>query len=125
MLARLSAQGVQTLKENPNRIKEVNREVERMGARVVEQHALLGPYDFITVVEAPDPETVARVSVELASRKTATYETFTAISVDDFISALGPGAPSTAAGEVPPTRPEEVPPRTEEVSPRTGEPPPL
>ncbi len=125
MLARLSAEGVQTLKENPNRIKEVNREVEGMRAMVVEQHALLRPYDFITVVEAPDSEMVARVSVELASRKTATYETLTAISVDDFISAFGPVAPSTAAGEVPPTRTGEVPPRTEEVPPRTGEPPPL
>ena len=91
MLSRLSPEGMHTLKNNPERIKEVNQEVEQMGARVLEQDALLGPYDFITVLEAPDPETVARVSVGLASRKTATYETLTAISVDDFIAALKQG----------------------------------
>lgn len=91
MLARLSAEGVRTLKNTPNRIQEVNQEVEQFGARVVQQYALLGPYDFITVLEAPDPETVSRVSVELASRGAATYETLTAISVDEFVSRLEGG----------------------------------
>lgn len=89
MLARLSAEGVRSLKNNPHRIQEVNQEVEQFGARVVQQYALLGPYDFITVLEAPDPETVSRVSVELASRGAASYETLTAISVDEFVSRLG------------------------------------
>ncbi len=88
MLSRLSAEGVSTLKNSPGRIQDVNQEVEQFGARVVQQYALLGPYDFITVLEAPDPETVARVSIELASRATATFETLTAISVDDFVSRL-------------------------------------
>jgi uncharacterized protein with GYD domain len=88
MLSRLSPEGMKTLKENPARIQEVNKEVEQFGARVVQQYALLGPYDFITVLEAPDPETVSRVSVELASRATASYETLTAVSVDEFVSRL-------------------------------------
>lgn len=88
MLSRLTPEGMKTLRENPNRIQEVNQEVEQFGARVVQQYALLGPYDFITVLEAPDPETVSRVSVELASRATASYETLTAISVDEFVSRL-------------------------------------
>lgn len=88
MLSRLSPEGVRTLKEKPDRIKEVNTEVEELGARVVSQYALLGAYDFITVLDAPDAETVARVSVELGSRRTASYETLTAIPVDEFISSL-------------------------------------
>ncbi len=88
MLSRLSPEGVKTLKSNPDRVKEVNQEVERLGVRVLSQHALLGAYDFITVLEAPDAETVARVSVELGSRGTASYETLTAIPVDDFIASL-------------------------------------
>jgi uncharacterized protein with GYD domain len=79
MLSRLSPEGMKTLKGNPERLQEVNREVEGFGARVVQQYALLGEYDFITVLEAPDPETVSRVSVELSSRATARYETLTAI----------------------------------------------
>ncbi len=88
MLSRLSPEGITTLKNTPDRLKEVNAEVEQLGARVVSQYALLGAYDFITVLEAPDSETVAKVSVELGSRRTASYETLTAIPVDDFISSL-------------------------------------
>ena len=88
MLSRLSPEGVTTLKNNPERVKEVNREVEELGARVVAQYALLGAYDFMTVLDAPDHETVARISVELGSRRTASYETLTAIPVDEFISSL-------------------------------------
>ena len=89
MLSRLSPEGVRTVKNNPDRVKEVNAEVEQLGARVLAQYALLGAYDFITVLDAPDERTVARISVELGSRGTASYETLTAISVDEFISSLG------------------------------------
>ena len=88
MLSRLSPEGLTTLKRNPSRLKEVNQEVEQFGARVVQQYALLGSYDFITVLDAPDSETVARISVELGSRRTASYQTLTAIPVDEFISSL-------------------------------------
>ena len=88
MLSRLSPDGVKTLKKNPDRIKAVNSEAEALGAKVLSQYALLGAYDFLTVLEAPDPETVARVSVELGLRGTATFETLAAIPVDDFITSL-------------------------------------
>ena len=88
MLSRLSPDGVKTLKKNPDRIKAVNSEVEALGAKVLSQYALLGAYDFLTVLEAPDPETVARVSVELGLSGTATFETLAAIPVDDFIASL-------------------------------------
>jgi uncharacterized protein with GYD domain len=88
MLSRLSPEGLTTLKRNPSRLKEVNQEVEQFGARVVQQYALLGSYDFVTVLDAPDSETVARISVELGSRRTASYQTLTAIPVDEFISSL-------------------------------------
>ncbi len=88
MLSRLSPEGMKTLRDNPERLQEVNREVEGFGARVVQQYALLGHHDFITVLEAPDAETVSRVSVELSSRATASYETLPAIEVDEFVARL-------------------------------------
>jgi len=88
MLATLSAEGVQTVKNNPNRIKEVNTEVEQLGAVVKAQWATLGQYDFISVVEVPDEKTMARVSLELGSRGTSRYESLSAIPIDDFISSL-------------------------------------
>ncbi len=88
MLSTLSPEGVQTIKNNPARIREVNKEIEQLGATVKAQWASLGRYDFINVVEAPDDQTMARVSLELGSRGTAKYETLAAIPIDDFIAAL-------------------------------------
>ena len=88
MLAQLSADGVQTVKNNPNRIKEVNKEVESLGAVVKAQWATIGQYDFVSVVEVPDEKTMARVSLELGGRGTARYESMTAIPIDDFIASL-------------------------------------
>ena len=88
MLTTLTPEGVQTLKNNPARIREVNREVEQLGASVKAQWAVLGEYDFVNVVEAPDEKTMARVSLELGSRGTVHYETLSAIPVDDFIASL-------------------------------------
>ena len=88
MLTNLTSDGVKTLKNNPARVQEVNKEVEQLGVKVVNQWATLGQYDFISVVEAPDEATMARVSLELGSRGTARYETLSAIPIDDFIASL-------------------------------------
>jgi uncharacterized protein with GYD domain len=88
MLTQLSPEGVQTVKNNPNRIREVNKEIESLGATVTAQWATLGQYDFVNIVEAPDEKTMARVSMELGSRGTARYESLAAIPIDDFIAAL-------------------------------------
>jgi uncharacterized protein with GYD domain len=88
MLTTLTSEGVQTVKNNPNRIKEVNRELEQIGARVVAQWATLGRFDFVNIVEAPDEKTMAKVSLELGSRGTAHYESLPAIPIDEFIDAV-------------------------------------
>ena len=88
MLTTLTPEGVQTVKNNPNRIKEVSKEIEQLGATVKAQWATLGHFDFVNVVVAPAVTTMARVSLELGSRGTAKYETLSAIPIDDFISAL-------------------------------------
>ena len=88
MLATLTPEGVQTVKNNPSRIREVNDEVAQLGAKVVAQWATLGHVDFISIVEAPDDGTMARVSLELGSRGTGRYETLPAIPVDEFIASL-------------------------------------
>jgi uncharacterized protein with GYD domain len=88
MLSRLTPEGVATIKNNPQRIREVNKELEQLGASVKAQWSTLGQYDFVNVVEAPDEVTMARVSLELGSRGTAKYETLSAIPVDDFIASL-------------------------------------
>ena len=88
MLSTLTPEGVQTVKNNPQRIREVNKELEQLGATVKAQWSVLGRYDFINVVEAPDESTMARVSLELGSRGTARYETLAAIPIDDFIASL-------------------------------------
>jgi uncharacterized protein with GYD domain len=88
MLTRLTSDGVKTIKDNPSRVHEVNKEVEQLGVKVVSQWATLGEYDFITVVEAPDEKTMAKLSVEMGSRGTVMNETLTAIEAEEFTKAL-------------------------------------
>ena len=88
MLSTLTPEGVQTVKNNPERIREVNKEVEQLGVTVKEQWAVLGQYDFITIVEAPDEQTMAKVSVELGSRGTMSSQTLAAIPAEEFAKAL-------------------------------------
>ncbi len=88
MLSTLTDAGRRTIKSKPERIKEVDKEIEAMGAKVVNQYAVLGGYDFVNVLEAPDNDTIAKVSVELGSRGTVQIMTLAAISVDDFIRGL-------------------------------------
>lgn len=84
LFSTLSAQGIQTLATTPERLFEVNREIEALGGRVVRQWALLGHYDFLSVVEAPDAETIARITVALGSRGSARFDTFPALPVDEL-----------------------------------------
>jgi uncharacterized protein with GYD domain len=91
MLSRFSPGGVKILKQNPDGLLAVSQVVESLGARVLMQYVLLGAYDFLLVLEAPDAETVARVAVELGMRGTASYETLTAIPVEAFIATLKKG----------------------------------
>jgi uncharacterized protein with GYD domain len=88
LLSTLTDEGWKTVKAKPGRIKEVNKEIEAFGAKVVSQYAVLGPYDFVNVVEAPDNKTIARVSVELGSRGTIQIKSLPAIPIDEFIATI-------------------------------------
>lgn len=88
LLSKVTDEGAETIKKNPERIKEVNKEIEKLGAEVKEQFAVLGPYDFVNIVEAPDEETISRVSVELGSRGTIKIQTLTAIPIGDFVDSF-------------------------------------
>jgi uncharacterized protein with GYD domain len=89
MLSTLGPDGMATLRENPARLKAVNGEVEAMGVKVVSQWALLGQYDFATILDAPDEKAVARVAVTLGARGTLKTKTLTALTIDEFIDAVG------------------------------------
>ena len=88
LLSTLSQQGVQTLKSNPERLRQVNQDVEELGARVLHQWATLGAFDFVNVVEAPDVETIARVSVALGARGSTRIQTLPALAIEDFLQTL-------------------------------------
>jgi len=88
MLSRLTDQGAATIKENPQRIMEVDKEMEAMGVKVLDQYAVLGEYDFVSILEAPDNMTVARASLELGSRGSVRIETLPAMRVGDMIQGI-------------------------------------
>lgn len=84
MLTKLTDEGRKTIKSNPQRIKEVNKEVEAMGVKVLAQYAVLGPYDFVNILEAPDNKTISRVSVEIGARGTLQIMTMAAMTTDEL-----------------------------------------
>ncbi len=94
MLSTLGPDGHARLRERPDRLREVNADVESMGVKVLAQFALLGPYDFLNILEAPDELTMVRVATTLAARGTLKTLTLTAIEVEDFIAAMDVGAGS-------------------------------
>ncbi len=89
LLSTLSPQGLQTLKATPERVFEVNREFEASDVKVLQQWALLGPYDMLSVVTAPGMEAVAKISAEMAARGSARVDTLTVIEVEDLLAGFG------------------------------------
>jgi len=87
-LSTLTDEGRKTLKNRPERIKEVNKEIESMGIKVLGQYAVLGPYDFVTLLDAPNNDAVMKMSVELGSRGTVQLITLPGLTVDEFIKTL-------------------------------------
>jgi uncharacterized protein with GYD domain len=88
MLTTLGPDGWATVREHPERIREVTQEVEGMGLKVVAQYALMGQYDFLNIIEAPDEATMARAAITLASRGTMRTTTYQAISIEELIESL-------------------------------------
>jgi uncharacterized protein with GYD domain len=88
MISTLTDDGRKTIKKHPERIEEVNREVENMGAKVLAQYAVLGQYDFISILDAPNNEAIAKISIDLGARGTMQIVTLPAIPVDEFITKM-------------------------------------
>jgi len=88
MMTNLTDEGRKTVKTNPQRIKEVNKEVEAMGVKILAQYVVLGQYDFINILEAPNNQAIAKVATELGSRGTLQTSTLAAMTLDDYISSL-------------------------------------
>jgi uncharacterized protein with GYD domain len=88
LLSKLTDEGAETITSKPERVREVNQELAKLGVKVREQYALLGPYDFINIVDAPDNTTIARVSALLSARGSVQITTLPAVPLDDFVASL-------------------------------------
>lgn len=88
VLSKLTEEGRETIKEKPHRIFEVNKELESMGIKVLQQYAVLGPYDFVNIVEAPDNESIMKMSIELGSRGTVELMSLPALRIDEFLKII-------------------------------------
>ena len=88
LLSSLNPGGLETLRERPDRMLEVNQEIEKMGGHIKDQYAVLGPFDFVTILEASDNDTVAKIAVSMGARGTVRIQTLPAIPVEEFIQTL-------------------------------------
>ena len=93
MLSTLTDEGRKTLKQRPERLQEVNKEIESMGARVTQQYAVLGGYDFVNVIEAPSNEVMARISMELGARGTIQITTLPSMAIGQFVELMKESPP--------------------------------
>ncbi len=85
ILSKLTDEGRKTMKKNPGRVLEVNKELEGMGVKVLQQFAVMGEYDFVNIVEAPNNEAILKMSVELGSRGTVQLLSLPALKIEDFL----------------------------------------
>ncbi len=99
MLSTLTDEGRKTLKSRPERLSEVNKEIQEMGARVIQQYAVLGGYDFVNLLEAPSNEVMARISVELGARGTIKITTMPAMQIDQYVDMLVKNPPRGDEGQ--------------------------
>jgi uncharacterized protein with GYD domain len=88
LLSKLTSEGRKTIREKPERLKEVNKEIEAWGAKVIMQYSLLGPYDFLNIVDAPNNDAITRVSIELGSRGTIELMSMPAMEIDEFLKMI-------------------------------------
>ena len=88
MLTTLTDAGRKVIQEDPERLKEINKEVEYMGVKILDQYALLGQYDFVNILEAPSNEAMAKLAIRLSARGTTHTLTLAAITIDDLIATL-------------------------------------
>lgn len=88
ILSTLTDEGRKTIKQKPDRILEVDKEIERMGVKVHKQYAVLGQYDFVNIVEAPDIDTVMKMSVELGARGSVQLLSLPAVPIEEFVKKL-------------------------------------
>jgi uncharacterized protein with GYD domain len=88
MLSTLTDQGLRTLQSNPERLREVNRDVEELGAKVLHQWGAIGQFDFVNVVEAPDAATIAKVSVALGARGSAKFQSYELLEIDAILESF-------------------------------------
>lgn len=88
MLTTLTDEGRKVIQDDPESLKDINKEVEHLGVKIVDQYALLGQYDFVSILEAPSNEAVAKLAIRLSSKGTMQTLTLAAITLDALIKTL-------------------------------------
>jgi uncharacterized protein with GYD domain len=88
ILTTLTDEGRKTIKQKPERILEVDKEIEKMGVKVLKQYAVIGQYDFVNIVEAPDIDTIMKMSVEIGARGSAQLLTMAAVPIEEFVKKI-------------------------------------
>ena len=84
----LTDEGRRKFEEDSEWIKEINKDIELMGAKVLTQYALLGQFDFVNIIEAPSDEVAAKLAIKLSATGTVQPLTLAAIPLDSLIDTL-------------------------------------
>ena len=89
MLFNYTQQGVQNVKESPARIEAAKKLLRDMGAEVKASYLMMGRYDTIFIVEAPNDETAAKGALAISSKGNVRSETLRAFTEDEYKKMIG------------------------------------
>ena len=91
ILLRWTQQGIADIKNGPARLDAAKQAFQARGAEIKAHYLVMGQYDLVSIVEAPDDETLAKLVLSVGSLGSVSSETLRAFTEDEYrqiVSAL-------------------------------------
>jgi uncharacterized protein with GYD domain len=83
ILFNFTEQGIRNVKDTVNRAEAFKSAIEKAGGKFISEYYTLGKYDIVTIVEAPNDETILPVILATGSLGNVRSETLKAFSMDE------------------------------------------
>ena len=83
-LATFTKQGIENIKDSPDRVEKARTGFQDMGAEIKAFYSVMGRYDAVVISEAPDAETAAKIALATGSLGNVRTETFRAFTEEEF-----------------------------------------
>lgn len=89
VLSKWTAQGLQNVKQSPDRLDAARKAYQGAGVRMKDFYMTTGQYDMVAILDAPDDVTLAKVMLASAPHGSIATETCRAFSEDEYRHIIG------------------------------------